>query len=414
MSERVVAGLDIGTAGVTCVVAEIRENACLAVIGAGHTATENVLRDGMVIDMEGLTHAAESASREAEILSAWPVNEVFISVTGEHVKGFAGRGSVSIGRSDDYQSHEITGADIEKAEEAAMAVGLPAGCRVLEVVKRDYAVDNFENIRKPPLGLRAEQLSARIYTVIADRIAVSNLIAAVEESGRTVTGVIPSAIASAAAVLTEDEMEMGVAVADIGAGTTDVAVYLNGSLAFMGVVPLGGNLITSDLQSLRIPAVQAEKLKTGWAVAANSMADPNKSIKVIRLGGRGTFSVSHTVVSQIVCQRVQDIFEGIAGELSRSGVSRSELPAGLVITGGTSRLPGISRTGREVIGLPVETGAPSDLESSTELVKQPEYSTAAGLLILGSKRPLEEGSRRGGKLLTDVSRKLRDFLGKLR
>ena len=209
-------------------------------------------------------------------------------------------------------------------------------------------------------------------------------------------------------------MEMGVAVADIGAGTTDVAVYLNGSLAFMAVVPLGGNLITGDLQSLRIPAVQAERLKTGWAVAANSMADPNKSIKVIRLGGRGTFNVSHTVVSQIVCQRVQEIFEGIAGELSRSGVSRSELPAGLVITGGTSRLPGISRTGREVIGLPVETGAPSDLESSTELVKQPEYSTAAGLLILGSRKPLEEGSRRGGKLLTDASRKIREFLGKLR
>ncbi len=414
MGERVVAGLDIGTSGVTCIVAEIREAASPVITGAAHAPSPGVLRDGMVIDVEGLATAAETAAGVVEVLSTWPVEDVFISVTGDHVRGFAGRGSVSIGKSDDYQSREITLQDVEKAEEAAMAVGLPTGCRILEVVKRDYSVDGFESIRKPPVGLRAEQLSARIYTVIADRIAVTNLTTAIEASGRTVSGVIPAAMASAAAVLTEDEKEMGVAVADIGAGTTDVAVFLNGSLAFIGVVPIGGNLITSDIQTLRIPAVQAEKLKTGWAVACNSMADANKTIKVVRLGGRGTFSVSHAVVSQIVTQRVQEIFEGISGELARSGVSRSELPAGLVITGGSSRFPGISETGRDVMGLPVEPGTPTDLETSTELIRQPEYATAAGLLILGSTHSDNGKSRPGGRILAEMGRKLKGFLGRLR
>jgi cell division protein FtsA len=413
-SERVVAGLDIGTSGVTCIVAEFREDSGPVITGAAHAPSPGVLRDGMVIDVEGLATAAGTAASEVEVLSSWPVEDVFVSVTGDHVRGFAGRGSVSIGKSEDYQSREITGADVEKAEEAAMAVGLPAGCRILDVVRRDYSVDGFESIRKPPIGLRAEQLSARIYTVIADRVAVTNLITAVEAAGRDVSGVIPSAMASAAAVLTGDEKEMGVAVADIGAGTTDVAVYMGGSLAFIGVVPLGGNLITSDIQTLRIPALQAEKLKTGWAVACNSMADANKSIKVVRLGGRGTFSVSHAVLSQIVTQRVQEIFEGIAGELARSGISRSELPAGLVITGGSSRFPGIAETGRDVLGLPVEAGVPVEMDASTELVRQPEYATAVGLLILGSTRPDGERSRPGERILDGIGRKLRGFLGRLR
>jgi cell division protein FtsA len=412
--DRVVAGLDVGTSGVVCIVAEIREDGATVITGAARVPSPGLLRDGMVVDVEGVAAAAEKAAAEVEVLSTWPVDDVFVSVTGNHVMGFAGKGSVSIGKGDDYQSREITRADVEKAEEAAMAVGLPAGCRILEVVRRDYSVDNFESIRKPPVGLRAEQLSSRIYTVIADRVAVANLVTAVEASGRAVRAVVPAAMASAAAVLTEDEKEMGVAVADIGAGTTDVAVFLNGTLAFIGVVPVGGDLITSDIQTLRVPALQAEKLKTGWAVACNSMADANKTVKVASLGGRGTFAVSHAVVSQIVTQRVQEVFEGVAGELARSGVSRSELPAGLVITGGSSRFPGICETGREVLGLPVEKGVPVELETSTELVRQPEYATAVGLLICGGRHPEGDGSKPGGKLFEGIGRKLRGFLGRLR
>ncbi len=414
MSE-LLAGLDIGTSRVTCVAAEF-EAGCVSapsIIGAGQASLEGAVREGVLLDISTAARAVEKAVEEAELLCESEIRGVIVSVSGAHVRGFDGIGTVGVERAEGEGPRGITADDIARAEEAARSVRLPQGCRVLDIVKRDYCVDGFDRLRRPPVGLLAEQVSARIYTVIADRTAVANIEAAVAAAGLEVEAVVPSAEASGASVLTPDEMEMGVAVADMGAGTTDVAVFMNGSLAHLGVVPLGGNSITADLQSLRIPWEQAERLKTEWAVAAYGLVDPNQSLKISRLGGRGTFSISHSVASQVVGQRVEEIFEAISMEISRSNIDLTELPGGLILTGGSSRLRGIAEVASRTTGLPVEIGVPTGFATSTELVLTPEFATATGLVTIGWARRSQEPPGRPG-MLSGFFRWLSGMAGKLR
>lgn len=408
-----IAGLDIGTSKVCCVTAELDENGDASITGAGQAPLDGCLREGVLLDVPGVAAAIEKAVSEAELLCSSSIQSVFAAVSGAHVRGFSGTGTVSVGRQDELETREITREDVRRAEEAARAVGLPPGCRVLETIRRDYSVDGFDRLRRPPVGLRAEQLTASIYTVIADRTAVHNLEAAIDAAELESAGVFPAALASGASVLTRDEMEMGVAIADIGAGTTDVAIYRNGFPAHVGVVPLGGDSITHDLQALRIPMDQAEKIKTGWAVASSSMVDPNLSRKVPRLGNRGVFTVSHSVVSQVVGQRVEEIFEGVLAELLKAGVEMADLPAGLVITGGSSRLPGMADVAGRITGLAVEHGVPSGFETSTEMVLSPEFATCIGLVQL-AREGNEEARNRRGKGLSGLFRRLTGMAGKLR
>ncbi|MDM7992308.1 MAG: cell division protein FtsA [Candidatus Fermentibacter sp.] len=412
MSE-LLSGLDIGTATVTCVAGEPIEGGGVRMLGAGQAPVDGAVREGMLLDVGAVVEAIHRAVSEAALLCTEDIGSVFVSVSGSHVRGFDGTGTVSVEKPDGDSPHEITEDDVARAEEAARLVRLPPGSRVLDIVKRDYCVDGFDRIRKPPIGLMAEQISARTYTVMADRLAVSNIESAVEAAGLDIEGIIPAALASGAAVLTPDEMEMGVALADMGGGTTDVAVFKNGTLAYLGVVPLGGNSVTSDLQALRIPWAQAEKLKTDWAVASSSLVDPNQSTKVMRLGGRGTFSVSHAVVSQVAGQRVEEILEAVALEISRSGIDAVDLPGGLILTGGGSRLRGIAELAGRITGLPAETGVPTGFETSTELVLAPEFSTAAGLVLLGRERREAAGGRRAG-FLGELTKWISGIAGRLR
>jgi len=239
------AGLDIGTSSVTCVAAEPLSDGGVRIVGAGQAQIDGAVREGVLLDVAQTVQAIRRAVSEAALLCTDDIRSVFLSVSGSHVRGFEGIGTVSVEKPDSDSPHEITGEDVARAEEAARLVRLPQGARVLDIVKRDYCVDGFDRIRRPPIGLIAEQISARIYTVMADRLAVSNFESAAESAGLSIEGIVPAALASGAAVLTGDEMDMGVVLADIGGGTTDVAVFRNGTLAHLGVVPLGGNSITS-------------------------------------------------------------------------------------------------------------------------------------------------------------------------
>lgn len=408
-----IAGLDIGTSSITCVAAEPLPGGGVRIVGAGRAPVDGAIREGVLLDVSTAVEAIRKAVSEAALLCTEDIDSVFVSISGSHVRGFDGVGTVSVEKPDGDNPHEITEEDVTRAEEAARLVRLPQGCRILDVVKRDYCVDGFDRIRRPPIGLIAEQISARIYTVMADKLAVSNIESAVASAGLDVEGIIPAALASGAAVLTDDETDMGVALADLGGGTTDVAVFKNGTLAYLGVVPLGGNAITCDLQALRVPWDQAEKLKTDWAVASNELVDPNQSTRVMRLGGRGTFSISHAVVSQVAGQRVEEIFEAVSLEISRSGIDQVDLPGGLILTGGTSRLRGIAELAGRITGLPSEIGVPVGFETATDLVLAPEFSTAAGLVALGRARREAAGRRHGG-LLSEFARWISGIAGRLR
>jgi cell division protein FtsA len=412
MTDRMLAGLDIGTSKVTCVVAELDEDGELCISSIGEASMADGARQGLVVNLDQVADTVDRAIAQSELVLPWNVDSVYLSISGEHVRGFAGRGSVSVGSRSEGGASVVTMEDIQRAEEAARAVSLPPGCIVLDTVHRDYSADGFDRLREPPLGLKAEQISARIYTVIADKIAVDNLSNCVEEAGRAVAGLIPSAVASGRAVLSEDEMEVGVASVDIGAGTTDLAVFSDGSLAHLAVIPMGGDLITGDLQALRISRQCAEELKREWAVAAGSMVDSNKTMKVSRLGGRGTFTVTHTVVSQIVIDRFSEIMEAVADELSRAGFRPEDLPAGMVMTGGCSRLRGARETAADVTGLGVEPGRPDRFRLATDLVASPEYSTASGLLPLALDGDGESRMSARG-IVGEIMDKLRDLFGKV-
>ena len=409
----ILTALDIGSSRVVCLSAEYDDNGLLSVTGVGEAPCVGALREGSIVDVNGVSEAIDTAIREAESVSSWSIHEVFVNVSGPHVRGVAGTGSVRVERNEDYECREIDEEDIERAEEAAKAVSFPATSRVLDVVVREYGVDGFDRLRKPPVGLRGEQLTARVYTILADKTSVLNLESAVEMTGRYVAGVFPSCLASARSVLTQDELEMGVVIADIGAGTTDIAVFSNGTVCHAGVIPVGGDLISSDLRSLRIPASQAEHIKKEWAVASLSLVDSTRTISVPKVGGRGNVNISHAVVSQIVSERVTEIYEGILDEIERSGVTPSDLPAGLVITGGAASMPGMAEAGREVTSLPVEVGSPTSHDSVTDLIARPAYATAMGLLILGREYGREGVSRRTIRV-PDLFRKMSELFRKLR
>ncbi|MBN1434793.1 cell division protein FtsA [Candidatus Fermentibacterales bacterium] len=414
MQTGVISGLDVGTSRVTCVTAELSEEGALIVTGVGQASTGGGLREGSVIDVKGVAGAVQAAIEEAEGVSSWSIDDVFVNVSGPHVRGIAGTGSVRIDRNEDYECREIDEEDIDRAEEAARAVSFPATSRVLDVVVREYGVDSFDRLQKPPIGLRGEQLTARVYTILADKTSVLNLEAAVGMAGRSVSGVFPSCLASAKAVLSHDELEMGVVLADIGAGTTDVAVFSNGTVCHVGVVPVGGDLISNDLRSLRIPSVQAEHLKREWAVASLTMVDPSKTVTVPKIGGRGSVSISHSIISQVVTARVVEIFEAIAGEVGRSGMGVHDLPAGLVITGGAASMPGMAEAGREVTGIPVEVGSPSVPDSVTDLVSKPAFATATGLLVLGLDYVANAGRRRRRPGISDTLKRIGDVFRRMR
>ncbi|MGM0627169.1 MAG: cell division protein FtsA [Candidatus Fermentibacterota bacterium] len=413
MTDSMLAGLDIGTSKVTCVVAELDDDGELVISSVGEAAMRDGARHGLVVNLQQVSETVERAIEQAELVLPWSIDSVYISISGEHVRGFAGRGSVSVGSRNEGGPSVVSDEDVQRAEEAARAVSLPPGCIVLDTVRRDYAADSFERLRQPPLGLKAEQISARIYTVIADRVAVDNLVSCVEEAGREVAGMIPAAVASGRAVLTDDEMEVGVAAVDMGAGTTDLAVFRDGSLAHLAVIPMGGDLITGDLQALRISRENAEEIKREWAAAASSKVDPNKTMKVSRLGGRGTFTVTHSVVSQIVIDRYVEIMEAVADELARAGFRPEDLPAGMVLTGGCSRMLGARETAGDVTGLGVELGRPDSFRIATDLVASPEYSTASGLLPLAMSGDGENGIS-GKRIVGEIVEKLRDLFGKVR
>ena len=413
VDHRSITGLDIGTNVITCVTAESDDIGNISITGVGRAESPDGIREGSIVDVNGVAEAIDSAIEEAESLSSRLIREVFVNISGLHVRGISGMGSVSIERTSDNGCGEISEQDVERAEEAAKSIGFPSTSVVLDISITDYSVDGIGQLHRAPIGLRAEQLSARVYTILADKTAVLNLKTAVEIAGRTVSGIFPGALASAKVVLSDDEIDMGVALADIGAGTTDVAVFRNGSVCHVGSFLAGGNLITGDLRSLRISVSQAEKLKTDWAVASTSMVDTKQKVSVTRVGGRGTVNVSHAVASQIVSQRVEEIFEGIHEEISSSGLNMNEIPAGLVITGGSSQLPGMTDVGRDVVGIPVEVGVPNKFESVTSLVIDPSFSTAIGLVMLG----LEIGKRGTGRKRFGSGnywRQIKDIISRLR
>ncbi|MDA8065316.1 MAG: cell division protein FtsA [Thermaerobacter sp.] len=405
MRKELLAGLDLGTTRVSLVVAERRVGGELAVLGMGRSPSSG-LRRGVVLDLERTAQAIAAVAIGAERMAGTEVRRVCLAVSGDHIASENSRGVVAVSGPEG----EITADDVARAMEAARAVPLPPGREVIHVLPRGYVVDGYRGVRDP-VGMAAGRLEVEANIVTGAAASLQNLFKTVHLAGLSLQDAVLAAVASAEAVLEPAEKEFGVILADIGGGTTDVAVYDGGGLWCAFVLPLGGDYLTSDLAvGLRTPVSQAEKIKRehGWAMAEQAAEDA--WVEVPGMGGSGPRQVPEKLVASILEARVEEIFSLLRSRLERSGY-RGFSPGGMVLTGGTARLRGITAAAAKVMGMPVRLGLPRGLTGMSDLVGEPGEATAVGLLHCaarsrGGEVQRRTGAGRGWRRIGDLVREL--------
>lgn len=414
MNPEIHAGIDVGSKSVICVIAEVDEEGILHITGAGKAPTSGSVIEGVIVDLPGAAQAVSVAIEEAESLSSWKIAETAVSISGSHVRGFPGRGTVNVEREDEFVSGKVSWMDIEDATETAQLIKLPRESMVLRTEKCGYTIDGSSRLLRPPVGLRAERLTADIYMVTADRTAVLNLEQVIRDAGKEVSELYPSAFASARSVLTADEMEIGVVLADIGADTTDIAVFHSGVLAHLAVIPCGGESITRALQAIRIPRYEAERLKKEYIDLTRRSKTDKREITVSSFGGRSTIPITDEAINEIAYRSAGNLIGDILCELKQAGIQESDLPAGIVLSGGTSYLRGLTSIAARIIGIPVEVGSPAGVDMSSSLIGNAEYANAVGLVLLSHEEESEYEQRRVSNPLGMAAQRLKGLIRKLR
>ncbi len=414
MNPEIYAGIDVGSKNVICVVAEVDEEGILRITGAGQAPTSGSVIEGVIVDLQGAAEAVSRAIEEAESLSSWKIINAAVSISGSHVRGFPGRGTVNIEHEDEFVSGKVTWMDIEDATETAQLIKLPRESMILRTEKCGYTIDGSSRLLRPPVGLRAERLTADIYMITADRTAVLNLEQVIHDAGKNVSAIYPAASASARSVLTPDEMEIGVVLADIGADTTDIAVFHSGVLAHLSVIPCGGESITRALQQIRIPGYEAERLKREHIDISRRSKTNDNEIAVSTFGGRSTIPITDETVNEIAYRSAGNLLGDIVCELKQVGIQESDLPAGIVLSGGTSYLRGLTSIASRIIGIPVEVGKPGGIEMPSSLIESAEFANAVGLVLLSHEEESEYEQRKKGNPLSKAALRLKGLIRKLR
>ncbi|MCB9025047.1 MAG: cell division protein FtsA [Bdellovibrionaceae bacterium] len=383
--KRVIAGLDIGTTKVACVIAT-QGTDYIEVIGVGRAATTG-MKHGVVVNIEATTEAIKKAKEEAELMSGVSVEKVWLSIGGNHVESFDSMGMVAI------KNSEVNREDIERVIEAAKAVAIPNDRQVLHVLPNDYKIDNQPGI-SDPIGMAGVRLETNVHIVTGAKSAIQNAIKCTENTGLKVQGLVLEQLASCKAVLSDDEKELGVAVVDIGGGTCDIISYSQGSVFHTGVVPVGGNNFTHDVaMGLRTTQIDAENLKKKFGCALVELVTEEETIDVEGVGGRQKRTIARKNLCEILEARAEETLQLIKKELVDSDVI-SKLGSGLVLTGGASQLVGLVEMGDFVFDLPVRKGAPQKVGGLTDVIKCSSYATAVGLLIYGSEQMKKSDKRK--------------------
>ncbi len=373
----VIAGLDLGTTKVSVIVAEQTEDG-VDIIGIG-SVPSNGLKKGVVVNIDATVRAIRQAIEQAETMSGVKINTVYAGIAGSHVTGFNKEGVAAI------SNREVTQADVDRVLEQAKAIPLPSDRQVLHVLPQEFLVDGHDGIPEP-IGMSGVRLEARCHLVTAASHAVENIIKCAERVNLHVAEVVLEPLASAFAVLSADEREIGVALIDIGGGTTDLIIYVNGAVMHTTVIPIGGLNLTNDVASgLRTPVAEAERIKIKYGCALTSMVDDEETIEVPSVGGRGPRVLPRRVLAEIIEPRVEEIFQAVKHVIHESGYV-DMLPSGVVITGGSTLLDGMAEMAEQVLGLPVRRGAPIGVGGLMDVVKSPSYATGVGLVKYGAEQ----------------------------
>lgn len=372
-----VVGIDIGTSKIVCIVGEVDEAGHLTIIGLGkHPSTG--LKRGVVVNIEATVASIQKAVEQAEEMAGIQVRDVYTGIAGSHIRSFNSHGIVAI------SATEVASNDVDRVIDAARAVAIPADQKILHILPQEFIIDQQDGI-KEPVGMSGVRLEAKVHIVTGAVSSAQNIDRCIRQCGLFPIDIILEQLASSYAVLSDDEKELGVCLIDIGAGTTDVAVFTDGAIRHTAVIPIAGDQVTNDLAiAFRMPPRSAEAIKLAHASCMVNLADSEEDIEISGVGDRPAKLVSEQKIAQIVQPRYEELFSLIRNELFRSGFE-DLIPSGIVITGGASKVKHVVDLAEKVFGMPVRVGAPENISGIEEALENPSCSTAVGLLQYGLK-----------------------------
>jgi cell division protein FtsA len=399
-----VVGLDIGTAKVMAVVAEVLPDGELRVAGLG-VASSHGLKRGVVVNIDATVQSIQQALKEAEMMAACKITRVYTGITGSHIRGQNSTGMVIV------RDREVTPVDVARVVETAKAINIPNDQRLLLVEPQEFIIDGHEV--KEPVGMSGGRLEVKVHIVTGAQSAAENIVKCVRRCGLEVEMLVLNASASSHAVLTDDEKDLGVALVDIGAGTTEVQIYTDGSVRHTAVIPIAGDLITSDIaMALRTPTKDAEEIKVEHGVAKQLLADPSEQVEVPGLGDRAPRMLSRQALAGVIEPRVEEIFSLVHQVIRDSGYEEL-LSSGVVLTGGSAVMPGMVELGEDIFLKPVRKGVPTYGGALSDMVANPRSATVMGLLEearLARTRGLR-AAQQAGSVKNFVTRAKDWFLG---
>jgi cell division protein FtsA len=387
--KKLIVGLDIGTSKVVAIVGEIGLDGSLEIVGIGSNPSRG-MKKGVVVNIESTVQSIQRAVEEAELMAGCQIHSVYVGIAGSHIRSLNSHGIVAI------KDKEVYRADLERVIDAAQAVAIPADQKILHILPQEYIIDNQEGI-KEPLGMSGVRLEAKVHLVTCAVNAAQNIEKCIRRCGLEVEEIILEQLASSYSVLTDDERELGVCLIDIGGGTTDIAIFTEGSIRHTGVIPIAGDQVTNDIaMALRTPTQHAEEIKIKYACALTQLAGADDTIKVPSVGDRPPRDLSRQSLAEVVEPRYDELFTLVQAELRRSGFE-DMVPAGIVLTGGTSKMEGVVELAEEIFHMPVRVGYPQAVRGLNDIVRNPIYATSVGLLHYGMLHRPDSGPAAAGK-----------------
>jgi len=377
-NKKLIVGLDVGTSKIAAIVAEVKPEGGFEIIGMGSHPSRG-LKKGVVVNIETTVNAIQRALEEAELMADCKIREVYTGIAGSHIRSFNSQGMVAV------KDKEVALADIERVVDTARAVQIPNDQQILHVLNQEFIIDGQEDVREP-LGMSGVRLEVKVHIVTGAVSAAQNIVKCVRRCGLEVRDLVLQPLASAMAVISDDEKDLGAALVDIGGGTSDLVVYTHGAIRHTAVIPIAGDQITNDIaMALRTPTKDAEDIKERYGCALSQLADPQDMVEVPGLGERDPRQLSRKTLAEVIEPRVEELYSLVQTELRRSGYEEL-LSSGVVITGGSSVMQGMVELGEEIFHMPVRVGYPAYHGALAEAVRHPRHSTGVGLLLAGMQQ----------------------------
>lgn len=373
-----IVGIDIGTSKVVALVGEISTEGQLNIIGMGSHPSQGLKR-GVVVNIESTVQSIQNAVEEAEEMSGCQIYSAYTGIAGSHIRSMSSHGIVPI------RTQEVTHADINRVLDAAKAVAIPADQKILHILPQEFIIDK-QNAIRDPIGMSGVRLEAKVHIVTGAVSAAQNIVKCLKRCGLAATDIVLEQFASSHSILSEDEKELGVCIIDIGGGTTDIAIFTEGSVQHTAVIPIAGDQVTNDIAiALRTPSRNAEEIKLRYACAIQDLADINEMIDIPTLGDRTARHISKRALAEVVEARYEELFNLVAADIRQSGFA-DRLAAGIVLTGGASRVEGAVELAERIFKMPARLGTPQQVTGLSDVIHNPMYATSVGLLLHGMRQ----------------------------